>query len=289
MIQWFFNKPHVVIDKIPIMHADGTPTWPERYTKEKIELIKAESEDFYGEYMADPSRADTAFFDRARVDADLDTVKQPDYESAGVKYWDTYQPHHRYGIGADTSEGIGKDANTFALWDFGTFPDDVGRLVGTYFNNRIPPDLFGHELVRVGREFGNCIIAPENNNTGHATIAAMRGYPNIYTERKEGGRSLKVTETFGWRTTRKSKPKMLFDFRKDYNDGKIKIYDKNVLKEMRSFTTADLTDTKVGMVTRHFDLLMAAVIGWQMRKYATFQSNDDYFEEDEPVFSDIGL
>lgn len=290
VIQWFFNKPHVVVDIIPIMRADGSPTWPERYPKEKIEEIKNESEDFYGEYMADPSRADTAFFDRSRVEADMETAKQPDYESAGVKYWRQYQPHHKYAIGADTSEGIGKDANTFGLWDFGTFKDDIAVLGATYFNNRIPPDLFGHELVRVGREFGGCLIAPENNNTGHSTIAAMRGYPHIYTEVKDDSRGLKRTERFGWRTTRKSKPKMLFEFRKDYNDGKMRIYDINVLKEMRSYTTADLTDRQVGLVTRHFDLLMAVIIGWQMKKHATWNSSsNDTWVEEEPLYSDIGI
>lgn len=290
VIQWFINKPNVVKDIIPIQDEDGIPTWGDRYDKKKIEEVKGEAEDFYGEYMCDPSRADTAFFDRARVDADMDTAKQAEMESAGVKYWGQYQPHHIYAIGADTSEGIGKDANTFALWDFGTHPEDIARLTATYYNNRIPPDLFGHELMRVGREFGNCLIAPEANNTGHTTIGAMRGYPNIYMEVKGDSRSLKRTERLGWRTTRKSKPAMLFEFRKDYNDGKMKIYDKNVLKEMRSYTTSDLTDTQVGMVTRHFDLLMAAVIGWQMRKYATWTlSSNDTWEEEEPLYSDIGI
>lgn len=240
-------------------------------------------------HNCDPSRADSAFFDRARVDADIDTAKQPNYESAGVKYWREYQPHHRYGMGADTSEGIGKDANTMGLFDFGTQPGDISVLGATYFNNRIPPDLFGHELVRVGREFGNCIIAPENNNTGHSTIAAMRGYPNIFTERKNDSRTLKITERFGWRTTKKSKPQMLFEFRKDYNDGLIKIYDLNVLKEMRSYTTSDMTDTQVGMVTRHFDLLMAVCIAYQMKKYASFAETYEEIEEEEPLFSDIGV
>ena len=53
-------------------------------------------------------------------------------------------------MGADTSEGVGKDANTFALFDFGTAPNDVGILAATYYNNRIPPDLFGFELKRGG-------------------------------------------------------------------------------------------------------------------------------------------
>jgi hypothetical protein len=150
--------------------------------------------------------------------------------------------------------------------------------------------LFGHELVRIGSEFGNCIIAPEANNTGHATIAAMRGYNNIYSEIREGNRMIRVTDKMGWRTTRKSKPQMLFDFRKDYNDGLIKIYDINVLKEMRSYTTADLSDSQVSMVTRHFDLLIAVVIAYQMRRHAriTYQSYTQV-EEDEPLYADIGL
>lgn len=290
VIQWFLNKPNIKVDKIAVMDEDGNPTWPARYNKEWIEKKKNDAEDWYGEYMCDPTRADAAFFDRHRVDADIETSKQPYSESAGVRYWGAYQPHHKYGIGADTSEGIGKDANTMALFDFGTHPNDIGILTATYFNNNIPPDLFGHELMRVGREFGNCILAPEANNTGHATLAVMRGYPNIFTQRDDSKRALRVTEKLGWRTTRKSKPQMFFDFRKDYNDGLIKIYDKNVLKEMRSFTTMDLTDSTVGIVTRHFDLLMAVVIGWQMRKYAQFTYQEsEIIEDDEPLYSDIGI
>lgn len=627
VIQWFINKPNMVVDKITIQDEDGNPTWPERYPAEKIELIKGDADDFYGEYMCDPSRTDAAFFDRQRIDNDIAACKQPHRESAGVKYWGDFQPHHRYGIGADTSEGIGKDANTMALFDFGVAPNDIGILMATYFNNRIPPDLFGYELKRVGGEFGNCLVAPEANNcfskdtevltdsgwklfqqltdednvatfnmesekiefqipegkhevyqekmykikqgrtdllvspdhrllykkrngtydfttaalikrdsqhpkfihaapfdgveqdtfttgdfscqmndflnflgvfiadgnctpkkyngrlyyeftlaqsdsypdkqqfidnaiksiglhastrkqktmdgyndlevwkvcskplctwlwnnvgvgsekkipdmvmrlsrqqrrvflesffvgdgyerhrpgknfvertyypgtaktmadqlqallvldgnaskikprffkhvnyevneqatkythlkdsdleivdyndyaycvsvpnqtlvvrrnhniiitgnTGHATIAAMRGYPNIFAQRTEGNRQQKVTEKLGWRTTKKSKPQMLFDFRKDYNDGLIKIYDVNVLKEMRSYTTADLNDVQLGMVTRHFDLFMACCIAWQMRKYAVYgYHSQEIPEEEEPLFSEIGI
>lgn len=291
VIQWFINKPRIVVDKIAILDEDGNPTWPARYDAEKVKAIKDDADDFYGEYMCDPSRADTTFFDRVLVDRDLDATKQPHHESAGVQYWGQYQPHHRFGIGADTSEGVGKDANAFVVFDFGVHPNDIATVVATYYNNNIPPDLFGHELVRVGREFGNCIIAPEANNTGHATLAAMRGYPQIYTQRDAVSQlRSRHTDRLGWRTTKKSKPQMFFDFRRDYNDGLIKIYDKNILKEMRSYTHMDLNDTKVGMATRHFDLLMAAVIAYQMRKYATFQvENEEVLMDDEPLFSDIGV
>lgn len=51
VIQWFLNKPNIVVDKVAIVDEEGNPTWPARYTKEKVEAIKNDSDDFYGEYM----------------------------------------------------------------------------------------------------------------------------------------------------------------------------------------------------------------------------------------------
>lgn len=282
-VQWFMNKQNIIKQIVPIRTETGEPAW-DVYSNEDLVKLQQDALDWYGDYMCDPTRADSAFFERTRIDQDLTLAKQPHFESAGVKYWGTYLPHHAYGIGADTSEGVGKDACTLALFDL-----THGDLVATYFNNNIPPDLFGHELMRVGREFGNCIIAPEANNTGHATLAAMRDYQNIYAQRVEGKKQLTVTQRLGWRTTRKTKPQMFFEFRTDYNDGKIHIYDKNVLREMRSFTSLDLSETQVGMVTRHFDLLIAVVIAWQMKKYSRIPLIEDETEEETPLYSAIGI
>jgi hypothetical protein len=289
VIQWFINMDSVFVHKITIADEEGNPTWGERYDKKKIEELRLDALDFYGEYMCDPSRADTAFFDRARVDADMEKTEQPYLESAGVRYWGEYQPHHAYSIGGDVGEGIGRDHSAMGGWDFGQLDGGRSRFMIEYINNRIAPDLFGHEMMRVGREFGNCLLAPERNNVGHGTIAAMRGYPNIYTARDETNRKIKITEKFGWTTNRKTKPQMFFEFRKDYNDGLIEIPSLNLLKEMRAYTTMDLQDNRIGMITRHFDLLTAAVIGYQMKKHASLDNygDDDWQEDAEPLYSDI--
>lgn len=295
VIQWFINMKSTFVHKIPILDDEGQPTWGERYPKEKIEDLRVDSLDFYGEYMCDPTRADATFFDRARVDKDIeDMVEQPHRESAGFRYWCDYEPHHIYAIGGDVGEGIGRDASTMALWDF-RYQAKVGPknvLGGTYINKHIAPDLFGKEMARIGSEFGNCLLCPERNNAGHATLSALRGYPNIYTQRDENKRTIKVTERFGWQTNKKTKPQMFFEFRKDYNDGLIEIKDIDVLKEMRAYTTMDLQDSRIGLATRHFDLLTAVVIGYQMKKYATANTNYDdlvWEEEEESLYSDIGL
>src|SRR5690606_29501394 len=78
-----------------------------------------------------------------------------------------------------------------------------------------------------------------------------------------------TTNKYGWYTSSTTKYNMFIEFRKDYNEGLIIIKDKDVLNEMKSNSNSDLSENNTGLVTRHFDLLIAVVIAWQMRKVAT--------------------
>lgn len=264
VIQWFLNKPNIVAHTVPIVDEDG-PTW-DVFTLEKIAELKADALDWAGEYLCDPTRTGDKFFDIDRVNADLERAKDPIRLSAGVRYWANYLPHHRYGIALDLSDGVGKDSCALACFDF-----TAGEIVVTADDNQTAPDLFTYEAIRVGSEFGNCILAPEINNTaGGIAIHAIkeRGYPNVYQRELQDKVGNTLSTTLGWRTDAKTKPDMFYRFRKDYNDGLIKIWDERVLKEMKAFTKADLRDAKTSVVTRHFDLLTATCIAWQLKDVA---------------------
>lgn len=266
VIEYIRQKPSVYTQITPIADLDFNPTWPERDTQEDILAIKENVKDFWGDYMCDPQRSENKFFDIARIEDDMRQAKQPIKTSGEVLYWASYLPHHRYGMGSDHSDGIGLDANAMAIFDFTT-----GELVARYCNNKIAPDLAAHEFMRVGAEFGNCIYAPEvNNKCGGVVIATVKDndYPNVYSQIQIDYKKNKRTKKLGWATNAKSKRNMLHDFKKDYNDGHIKIYDVEVLKEMKAYTNYDLDDETVGLISRHFDLLMAVVIAWQMSKHA---------------------
>jgi hypothetical protein len=257
-IQWFKDKPSIICDVIPIM-IDDVPTW-DRYTPEHIQGLKGEAKDFWGEYMCDPLRSENKFFDVNKIEEDIKNCTEPIRTTSGVKYWAEYLPHHRYAIGGDTAEGIGRDSNAMVGFDFTN-----GDQVLSYTDSQIAPDLFGHELMRVGNEYGRCLIAPERNNTGFATITAMKGYPSIYTEKSMAKLNSIMTNKIGWHTNARTKPNMFYEFRRDYNDGLMNIKDKNILMEMKAYTHNDIEDNTSGLVTRHFDLLTSAVIAWQMR------------------------
>lgn len=285
LIQWLMDKESTRVRITPIATdveygtdnfgkktlVKATPTWS-RYTFEDLVEKYKDAEDWYGEFMCDPSRTGDKFFDIDMIEEHMKLhAQEPKRKSGMVSYWGNYNPGHRYGQGSDHSEGVGLDSNTLIGFDFNT-----GEVVYTANSNTVAPDMAAEEFARVGEEFGNCIFAPEaNNKCGGIVVQTLkdRGYPRLYRyEIKDKAQNV-VTKKLGWETNRKTKTTMLMDFRRDFNDGLIIIRDINLLKEMKSYTNNDLTDNAVtGLSTRHFDLLMAACIAWQMKDKAQ-QSN----------------
>ncbi len=270
-VQWFLGKENILKIMTPVLSSykvengklvDGVPTWP-IYTFDRIKSLEKDALDFWGDYMCDPNRSKNKFFDIERIDKDMKLAVPPRKMSGLVKYWKIYVPHHRYGMGSDHSEGIGADANTAIGFDYTT-----GEQTFSYANNEIAPDIATHEFARVGGEYGNCTWGPEvNNKCGGIVLTTALGlnYPRLY-EKKILKNGVEIPSgKFGWETNAKTKNTMFFEFKRDYNDGLIKIYDIELLKEMKAYQNSDLQEKTTGLITRHFDLLTAAVIAWQMR------------------------
>lgn len=264
-IQWFLNKPKILKHIVPIIDSKGIPLW-DRYTPEILEKLKADAEDWVGEYLCDPTRSGNKFFDMALVRSMLEDVEEPTKVVGYTRRWADYNPAHRYGMGIDLSDGVGSDSCSLVLFDF-----TDGLIVASADNNEIGPDIFTYEAIKIGEEFGNCIIAPEVNNTcGGIAVAALkeRSYPNIYQKELTDNINNVISKRIGWHTSGKSKTDMLYDFKRDFNAGLVTIRDERILREMLQYTTNDLGETHKSMVTRHFDLLMATCIAWQMDKFA---------------------
>lgn len=266
VVQWFLDKSNATTRITPIVDDKGVPTWS-IFSKEKVEQLKKDSLDFAGEYLCDPSKADNKFFNIDRINNDLKNCPSPLWIKEGVKQWEVYQNHMRYTLGADTSEGIGKDSNAFTMWNTRT-----GEQVASYHSNEIAPELFAYKFIEKAKEFGNCVVAPEiNNYSGGLVIKTVRdNYIEDKIFRHTDPRNYRDTESskLGWYTSSLSKTNAFMDFRKDYNDGLIKIKDPDLLKEMKMYTEQDVQETgNSSKITRHFDLLISAVIGWSAKSY----------------------
>lgn len=280
-IQWLMDKESVRTRIMPIAYdvnygrdeegkeslLTATPYWSV-FSFEDLQERYRDSLDWWGEFMCDPSRSVNKFFDIELINYQLQHVaKKPKKKVGNVSYWADYQPDQWYGMGSDHSMGIGEDSNTLVVFNYKT-----GETVATHADNMVSPDLATYEYGRVGAEFGNCIWLPENNNKcGGIVISTIKEikYPNVYQKEITDNIGNVITKKLGWETNGKTKTTMLMDFRRDFNNGLIKILDARILKEMKAFANSDAADNTVGLATKHFDLLISTAIAWQGKAHAT--------------------
>lgn len=266
-----------VIINIPIWDEKRNPTWESKYTKEDIISLQ-NTDDFEGEYLGEPAKGKDVLFDRDSLDRQVSIV--PLKEIAGQKIFKKYDPSHSYGLGADTAGGVGLDSSTSVIIDFTAFP---AQVVATYADNEIKPEVFGDELARQGERFGECLIAPENNKYDSVIGRLKQIYPlkKLYITQREDTKTINrqspQSMEYGWNTNALTKPKMLFSFAKAVEDGLVQLNDENLINECKSYTRDDLMDRDIDprLTTRHFDLLIAVCIAWQMKDYVKPTEKED--------------
>ena len=290
------NRDNAIVRNIPAI-MDGKPAWENKYTLTDDQAIIANKVErdapyisleqkrrdltdsvFETEMMNNPAKAGDHIFGRAIIDAKKKSCSEPIDINAGLKVWFEYNPTHRYGIGADTAEGIGRDSCASVIIDFSTTPN---RVVADYESSLISPDLFGHELIRQAKIYGKCLVAPESNNTGYATVAVLGEH---YSESKIFHHTTKVkitneeTKKMGWHTNSSTKPSAIYELKTAVEDGNLEIFDLDLLNELAHYQIRDLKSKKKPGMTRHFDKLMACAIAWQLRDFATPDHKPDELE-----------
>jgi len=252
---------------VPIL-KNGESTWPQRYSLEIINQMRIDDDDFEGERLCQPSASKDIFFDRESLEKQ--TIKQPLRTIAGFKIFREFNASHRYGSGHDVSEGVGLDSSSSCFIDFDTIP---AQVVATFHNNLIKPDIFGDEIKRQSEHFGEPIAGIEKNSVGQATIGRAKQLEvNLYSTKPKEIRINQATPTeYGWHTNALTKPKMIFALGKAIEDGLIELNDGELIQECKGYTRNDLIDNEPDprLTTRHFDLLIATAIAWQMKDYAT--------------------
>lgn len=249
------------------VHFDGPPTWPGAYTPAEVESKIKNADDPAGEYLCVPSAGADIYFDRKTIDKQ--EKKDVVDEIAGFKIFHKYDPSHRYGSGHDVAKGVKLDSSASVFIDFSTIPF---KVVATYANNEIEPRQFAHEIHMEAKYFGKPIVAVENNKFEDCIGKLRDIYDNLYfTEEKETRvGSLPKTRYYGWNTNTSTKSKMLGDLKQAVKDGQLELSDPDLIAELRSYTRDDLMDRDddVRLTTRHFDLLIACAIAFQMKDHA---------------------
>lgn len=250
---------------IPII--EGSKIMWDRYNMEDIEVMKKTDLDFEGERLCKPDSSKDIYFDREKLDEQV--AIEPIKEVGGLKIFKEYNPGHRYAGGHDVAGGVGLDSSTSVFIDFDTIP---ARVVGTYHSNTILPEAFGNEIYNEANKFGGCLVAIENNKYDQAVLKAkLLGAKLFLTPGKQTKIGYATPTTYGWSTNSLTKNQMMSSLAEALEAGLIDLNDQELIDECKAYTRNDLIDREPDPrdTTRHFDLVIALAIAWQMRNYAT--------------------
>ena len=176
-------------------------------------------------------------------------------------------------MGVDTAEGVGHgDYSCIQVLDVGT-----GEQAAIW-HGRIPPDALAVEVTWLGLWYRDALCCVESNNHGLTTITMLRqlGYPRLFRQRSLNRTTNKVSQEFGWRTTRTSKPLMIDDLGMALRNDELSLYDVNTVQELRTFTRND-RGTMSG--SPFDDRVMALALANQMRRYAHAPEYVEYVDD----------
>jgi hypothetical protein len=172
-----------------------------------------------------------------------------------------------YAIGADVAEGLeGGDYSTAAVLNKNF------EQVAIYYGH-IDPDRFGHLLVNLAKYYNGAILAPEQNNHGHAVLASIKNqnYYKVFKREVQEELGQERLDKVGWLTTAKSKMKMIDDLKASFRDDSLRINCADTLREMMTLTIEDDGD----IVMNSKDRVVALAIAIQAIRQA---SNEGEFK-----------
>ena len=180
-------------------------------------------------------------------------------EKGYLEIWNHPQPGIDYSIGADVAEGLIHGDYSCA------FVGDETFELSCMWHGHIDPDLFGDELVKLGKYYNNAYIGVENNNHGLTTLRRIQylEYWNIYYSKTYDMITDKMSQKVGWHTNRKTKPMMINKLAEFIREEAIKIPSDLLISECFSYVINDngTTDAQTGC---HDDTIMATAILLQL-------------------------
>jgi hypothetical protein len=137
-----------------------------------------------------------------------------------------------YSLGVDTAEGLGHGDQSCVQ----VLRVDNGEQVAC-FCERIPPDLIAVVAVRMARLYNGGLLVVEANNHGIATLNALRqfGYRSVYRRRQVNRLYNRVTEEYGFKTTRTTKPLIISGLDEALRNQEVIVREQETIIELKGY------------------------------------------------------
>ena len=198
--------------------------------------------------------------------------------SPPFKVWEEPQSGVLYSAGVDTAEGLGHGDQSCVQ----VLRQDTGEQVAC-FCDRLPPDLAGVVAYRLGIWYQGALLVVEANNHGIATLNTLRhmGYKSLYRRRQTNRLYNRVTEEFGFKTTRSTKPLIIADLDEALRKQEVMIHEPETFVELKGY----VRDEAGRMGGSPFDdRVMALALAHHGRAYMHLREPEDVAKDDYMTF-----
>ena len=177
-----------------------------------------------------------------------------------VSIWKQPEQGRLYSIGADVAEGLAHGDYSCA-----TVGDNTSFDIVAMWHGHIDPDLYGLELIKLGKYYNEAYLGVENNNHGLATLSIIKReeYWNLYFSKSFDRISDKQTQKVGWTTTSVTKPFMIDKLQEFIREMYLGVFSDKIVGEAFTYVIEDngSTNAQPGC---HDDTIMALGITLQL-------------------------
>lgn len=204
-----WEEPHLV-------HDLGIDLEQIAWRREKLEELDYDLRLFHQEY---PITLDQCFQSTGySLFPNVNYVPRTDWTRLDANLWACADElpvinHYHYAIGVDIGGGVYRDRSVCEVINI-----EKNCQVAELVTDNIPPDLYAYKVKALGEMFNNAFVTVESNNHGGMTLLKLKEiYPqNLLYANKEDTDNIME---YGYRTTSKSKPLLVNNFRREFTDG----------------------------------------------------------------------
>ena len=186
--------------------------------------------------------------------------QRQNYPNGALWIWKEPMEGHEYIIGADCSEGVGKDGDNscFEIIDAISL-----EQVAEFYSNLTPPHTFAQIINQIGIYYNSATVVVENNAIGGAVINSLSndlGYESIYYEHKKG-----IASKPGVKMGPSNRPLLLESMQHRLGNKSLKINSKRLVNELKTFIFSPQKKRAEAIKGKHDDAIMAMCLALYVR------------------------
>lgn len=281
-LYWYFKKYQGYIDKELIKQeypctADEAFIASGRCYFDTETIIKRID---YLESIKNNGVLDVGYFDfEIKIINDKKKIKNIKWVSdpnGCIKILEKPKKYYPYVLGGDTA-GEGSDFFT------GTVIDNSNKKIVAVLKHEYDENYYTRQLYCLGIFYNTALVGPETNFSTYPVkmLAEEYEYPNLYVREKEDTYTGKIDKAFGFRTDRVTRPLILAELQRIFNEDIEYITSLDILREALTFVKNEKGRPEA-QEGSHDDLIMSIAITYYISNQ---QENKVYKDNDKKEFN----